>query len=414
MGRAVCVGTPFSHYRSLLIITRDKGEVCLADDIKDEPKSNGSTANLGLLCTDLGNAKRLVAWYGDRLRYVVAEKQWFIFDGKRWIPDEREQALEFAKETVIRIYGEAECIEDDYTRKRLQKWATASLDRRRLEAMLALARSESGIAATPGDFDQQPLYINLSNGTLDLKTMELPPHLAEDMQTNLAPVEFEPEARSELWEFCLHSWTGGDEAKEQFLQKVAGLALAGNTEEEFFVALVGPGGSGKSTFLSALLSVFGSYGRTAQFQTFLRASNSRTGRDDLADLVGSRLVVANEANANARFDEALVKTITGGDKLRVRHLYARSFEYRPSFILFLACNRLPNFDMTDSGMRRRIRVVSFEEKIRPDPIVKRELTDPSLHGSAILNWVLEGIEIHNSEGLGDDFTLKDTPWTLFG
>ncbi len=395
-------------------MTQDKGEVCLADDIKEEPKSTENPASLGLLCTDLGNAKRLVAWYGDRLRYVVAEKQWFVYDSKRWIPDERELALEFAKETVIRIYGEAEGIEDDYTRKRLQKWATTSLDRRRLEAMLALARSETGIAATPGDFDLHPYYINLSNGALNLKTLELKPHQTEDMLTNLAPVEYDPEARSELWEFCLHSWTGGDEAKERFLQKAAGLALAGNTSEEFFTVLVGFGGSGKSTFLSALLTTLGSYGRTAQFQTFLRASNSRTGRDDLADLVGSRLVVANEANANARFDEALVKTITGGDKLRVRHLYARSFEYRPTFVLFLACNRLPNFDMTDSGMRRRIRILPFEERISPDPIVKRELTDPSLHGSAILNWCLEGLKQYESEGLGEDFMLKDTPWTLFG
>ncbi len=409
----MCRHSPFIFLEPNM--TQDKGEVYLADNIKEEPKSNGNPASLGLLLTDLGNAKRLVAWYKDRLRYVVAEKQWFVFDGKRWISDEREQALEFAKETVIRIYSEAEGIEDDYTRKRLQKWATASLDRRRLEAMLALSRSEKGIAATPLDFDHQhPLYINTSNGTLCLNTMKLHPLRAEDMLTNLAPVECDPEAESELWEFCLHSWTGGDESKEQFLQKAAGLALAGNTEEEFFVALVGPGGSGKSTFMSALLSVFGSYGRTAQFQTFLRASNSRTGRDDLADLVGSRLVVANEASKTATFDEALVKTITGGDNLRVRHLYARSFEYRPTFILFLACNRLPNFDMTDSGMRRRIRVVPFEEKIRPDPIVKRELTDPSMHGSAILNWCLSGLKKYDSEGLGDDFTLKDTPWSLFG
>ena len=395
-------------------MTQDKSDVCLADDIKEDRKSTGNPASLGLLCTDLGNAKRLVAWYGDRLRYVVAEKQWYVFENLRWIADEREQALEFAKQTVIRIYGEAEGIDDDYTRKRLQKWATASLDRRRLEAALALARSESGIAATPGDFDQHPYYINTNSGTLNLKTMKLHPHQPEGMLTNLAPVEYDPDAESELWDFCLHSWTGGDESKERFLQKAAGLALAGNTAEEFFTCLVGRGGSGKSTFLSALLSVFGSYGRTAQFQTFLRASNSRTGRDDLADLVGSRLVVANEANASATFDEALVKTITGGDKLRVRHLYARSFEYRPDFIMFLACNRLPNFDMTDSGMRRRIRVVPFEEKISPDPIVKRELTDPSLHGSAILSWCLAGIKLYESEGLGDDFTLKDTPWSLFG
>ncbi len=95
-------------------MTQDKGKVCLADDIKEDRKSTGNPASLGLLCTDLGNAKRLVAWYGDHLRYVVADKQWLVFDDLRWISDEREQALEFAKETVIRIYGEAEGIEDGF------------------------------------------------------------------------------------------------------------------------------------------------------------------------------------------------------------------------------------------------------------------------------------------------------------
>ena len=123
-------------------------------------------------------------------------------------------------------------------------------------------------------------------------------------------------------------------------------------------------------------------------------------------------MVANEANKEAHFDAALVKAMTGGDRLRVRHLYSRSFEYKPSFLLFLACNKLPTFDMMDSGMRRRIRVVPFDEQIIPDVQVKRELINPSLHGAAILNWALEGLRLYRSEGLGDEFTLKDAPWSL--
>lgn len=364
-----------------------------------------SEAAFGLLCTDLGNARRLVSRYGDRLRYVVSEKAFYLYDGVRWAPDERETALEFAKETVVGIFAEAAAIENEWTRGKLQRWAEFSLDRRRLEAMLALARSERGIAATLADFDAASSLLNLANGTLDLATFSLRPHSAADLLTGVAPISFDPNAESELWDFCLSRWTGNDAAKERFLQKAAGLALAGNTEEEVFVALVGRGGSGKSTFLAALMASFGSYARVAQFQTFLK-SGARTGRDDLADLAGARLVVASEADKDARFDTALVKALTGGDRLRVRHLYARSFEYKPSFLLFLACNKLPAFDMTDSGMRRRLRIVSFDETIIPDPLAKRELANPALHGAAILNWALAGLRSYREEGLGEGFALK--------
>ena len=51
----------------------DDGNVIeTGDPIPNEPK------------TELGYAHRLIAVYGDRLRYVPAWRRWLVWDGKRW------------------------------------------------------------------------------------------------------------------------------------------------------------------------------------------------------------------------------------------------------------------------------------------------------------------------------------------
>ncbi len=47
----------------------------LADPVPGEPT------------TELGYARRLVAVYGDRLRYVAAWRRWLVWDGQRWAHD---------------------------------------------------------------------------------------------------------------------------------------------------------------------------------------------------------------------------------------------------------------------------------------------------------------------------------------
>jgi hypothetical protein len=38
--------------------------------------------------TDAGNSERLVRLHGDAIRYCEPQKQWFVWDGHRWIPDD--------------------------------------------------------------------------------------------------------------------------------------------------------------------------------------------------------------------------------------------------------------------------------------------------------------------------------------
>lgn len=87
-------------------------------------------------CTDLGNAERLVQHFGSIIRYVP-EWGWLVWDGKRWVKDTGKQRItKLAEETVRRIYAEAAEASSKEERERLVKWALASENRQRIQAMI--------------------------------------------------------------------------------------------------------------------------------------------------------------------------------------------------------------------------------------------------------------------------------------
>jgi putative DNA primase/helicase len=120
------------------------------------------------LCSDLGNARRIVAMHGRDLRYTAAHK-WLAWDGKRWRPDDTGAAVRFAKTAVRRIWREAERLEGDDA-ARLRAWALKSQKASAIHAALDLASTEPEIAARAEDFDRGPWLLNVKNGTLDLRT----------------------------------------------------------------------------------------------------------------------------------------------------------------------------------------------------------------------------------------------------
>jgi hypothetical protein len=55
---------------------------------------NGSAATLRVPIierpfTDAGNAERLHALYGGRFRYSHPQRTFFVWDGRRWAPDDK-------------------------------------------------------------------------------------------------------------------------------------------------------------------------------------------------------------------------------------------------------------------------------------------------------------------------------------
>ncbi|MBZ0265806.1 hypothetical protein K8I28_14180 [bacterium] len=362
--------------------------------------------------TDYGNAERMIARHGNDLKYCPNLKKWYFWNRKRWTLDETGYVQRCAKETVRSLYQEASRIENDEKRDELISWATRSEDGRRLKEMIGLAKSEEGVAVKITDFDKDDQLLNCLNGTLDLTTGVLRKHKRSDLLTKLIPVEWKGiSEKNELWEEFLNSVTDGDKELESFLQRAAGYSLLGNPVEEKLFFIHGPEASGKSTFIEAVKSVVSDYAKTADFETFLKRTHVGGARNDIARLLGARIVVSIEVEKGRKLAEGLVKSLTGQDTIACRYLYSESFEYKPTYSLWLIANDIPEIDANDGAIWRRIVRLPFENTIpeeKRDPNIKMNLTNPEFAGSAILAWLVKGCQDYLGNGLAVPESVKQS------
>ena len=359
----------------------------------------------GYALTDMGNAQRLVALHGSHLRYCYDWGAWLTWDGRRWQKD-HVGAVEYqAKQTVRTIYQEAGREADDAAAKALVKHAFRSQNKARVDALVSLAQSEPDIPLRPEDLDTNPWAVNVRNGTLDLRTGRLRSHEPTDLITKLAPVPYEPGATCPLWEAFLDRIMAGNEALIGFLQRAVGYALTGSTRAQVMFILYGEGANGKSTFLETLQTLFGDYAQQSDAATFAVRQHDGP-RNDVARLMGARLVATIETEEGQRLSEVLVKQVTGGDTITARFLHQEFFEFKPQFKLFLATNHKPEIWGTDHAIWRRIRLIPFTVTIPPaeqDEALPDKLV-AELPG--ILAWAVEGCRQWLEQGLEEPDAVR--------
>jgi len=347
--------------------------------------------------TDLGNAERFVADHGSKVRYCGPWGKWLVYDGKRWDQDDTGQVERLMKDTVRAIYAEASQARDSQERKAIAEHAKRSEARKRISDAIQLARSELGIPILPEDLDRDPWALNVENGTVDLRSGELREHRREDLITKLAPVEYRPAAKAPTFQAFLERILPS-EALRQFLRRAVGYSASGEVSEEALMILHGTGDNGKTTLINAVLDALGDYAMEAAPELILAKRGSHP--TELADLFGARFVSARETDEGRRLAEAVVKQLTGRDRIKARRMREDFWQFDPTHTLFLATNHKPEVRGTDHAIWRRLKLVPFDVKI-PEDEKDRELPrklQAELPG--ILVWIVRGCLDYQREGLG--------------
>lgn len=361
--------------------------------------------------TDLGNSERFIRQHGRNLRYCAETATWHLWTGSRWEPDTLKHVHQLAKATVKAMYAELSSEPDDQKRKALFNFIQKSESERSLNAMVSLARTDPTVAVSTSAFDTHVHLLNCKNGTIDLRTGDLLPHQRQDLITKQCPVDYDPLATSHVWERFMHDCVKGDSDLRSFLQRAVGYTLYGDPHEQVILMVHGPGATGKSTFIAAVMNVLGDYGKTADFSTFLKKDRVNGGpSDDVANLAGARLVSSIEVDDGKQLAQALVKQLTGGDVICARHLYQSSFEFRPQFALWLVCNHAPVVAHDDDALWRRLLRLPFENFIpqsKRDRNLKSLLTDPNGAARAVLAWSVRGCVEWYNNGLQVPASVKE-------
>jgi putative DNA primase/helicase len=357
------------------------------------------TAGDGPHLTDQGNARRVVEAHGHDLRYCHPWKAWHVWDGTRWRADDTAEVVRRVKQTQAAFYKSALAnlkAESKDKKDDALKWE----DAKRVANCLDLMRSEPEIPILPADLDADPFLLNVANGTIDLRTGGLRPHSREDLITKLAPVVYDQRAACPLWLKFLAKIMADKQRLIAYLQRVLGYCLSGDVSEQCLWFFHGTGANGKSTFLTTILAMLGDYGIQA-VSDLLMVKKHESHPTERADLFGRRFVATIETEEGKRLAEALMKQVTGGDRVRARKMRQDFFEFCPSHKIFLAANHKPVVRGCDLAVWRRIKLVPFAVTI---PDKDKDKTLPAkLVGElpGILAWAVEGCLQWKRHGLDE-------------
>jgi putative DNA primase/helicase len=356
-------------------------------DTRAEP----AREDIGSHWTDYGHAVQFVRRHGQDVRYTQAT-HWRVWTQGRFRADDNGSMAKLAKAMIRTRYEEATAL-DPRQRAAFMEHLLKTESQARIEALLASAQSEPEVSCVESDFDGDPHLFNVRNGTLDLRTLRLLPHRREDLITKLSPVVYDPDATCPRFtEFLTETFPS--EAVRQYVQRLFGYALCGDTEEQCYFIFHGTGQNGKSTLTDTMLRLMGEYAHKTQVETLLASrlggSNYQNAMSEMAALQGVRLALASEPEMGRYLAESFLKDLTGGEQISARLLYREPFKYSPQFKLILSTNTRPPIQGTDTATWRRIRLVPFVNEVpewRRDKQLKKALWRER---SGILNWALAG------------------------
>jgi putative DNA primase/helicase len=352
--------------------------------------------------TDLGNAERFVDAHRDRVLWCPSRKSFLCWDGKRYEWDMRGEVVKLAHTTARSIFHEAADAESEEEQKAITKWALASQNESRINAMLSQARPY--LAVGMEELDRDAWLVNCQNGTLDLRTGKLKAHNPVDRITKIVPTDYHPDAPRPRFEQFLKE-TLVDEAVISFVKRYSGYTLTGITRERLLAILYGLGKNGKTTLVELLRDVIGDYATNTDTETLLMKRYQGVG-NDVAALKGARFVSAAEVEQGRRLAESKVKQLTGRDTVTARYLFGEPFNFTPEFKLWLSTNNKPVIQGTDDAIWDRLRLIPFTQRFdgdRQDPKLPQKLR-AELPG--VLAWMVEGCLEWQEHGLGEPESVR--------
>ena len=229
--------------------------------------------------------------------------------------------------------------------------------------------------------------IPFTNGLLDMATGNLEPVTPENALTWAIPHPHKPGEHCPKFKAWLLDALGKDAQMAELLRAFINACLIGRADLQKFLYLLGPGGTGKSTFLRLLYAMLGASNCVA---TDLK--NLETNRFEAATLYGKRLAVISDAGRYSGSVDVL-KAITGQDEVRNEKKNIQqggTFTYG-GMVAIASNEQLAATDYT-SGLDRRRMVVEFKRQFTAieKAKFKNQGGEEALHAEipAIINWAL--------------------------
>jgi len=236
-----------------------------------------------------------------------------------------------------------------------------------------------------------------NNRVINLKTLNIRERKREDYFTVELNVDYitTPILNAELY---FKSLMNNNMDLYNYLQRILGYCITGETMEKSLFVFHGAGDNGKSALIDILYLILGPFSTALSDKVILKKNTSNSTTPELVALIHTRVGVLNESNEDSALNAERVKALSGCDTIQCNPKYKDEFMFKPHCKIILCTNNRPTFNSTDLAMVNRLKLVPFEAKFevnRNNNNYIEEIKNKYLN--EIFTWIAQGAALYYKE-----------------
>ncbi|KAK9830782.1 hypothetical protein WJX74_006990 [Apatococcus lobatus] len=269
--------------------------------------------------------------------------------------------------------------------------------------------------------DSNPDLLGVLNGVVELQNGSVRKGTPDDFISTFLDVEYVNGPTHDIHAF-VSSLFNDDAHVVAYMQRLLGYAITGHTREQIWTIWTGSGSNGKSLLIGILQQLLGPLAVVMPREVIFDSGKRQTEggpTPHLLPLIGKRLGIREEKQANAVLNDEVIKQMTGQSRITARGCHDKDYKtFLATHLPILVCNLIPPVDTDDAAMLRRFNIVPFnniyttpEDETRPydpsnphhrlkDNNLAAKLSTPALQ-QQLLTWLVEGAVQWYKSGLGE-------------
>jgi putative DNA primase/helicase len=235
------------------------------------------------------------------------------------------------------------------------------------------------------DLVNQPGFLNLKNGILDVRTGDINPQSPDVYYTFKSNVAFNASAKCPKWRRFLNHILPNKE-QQILLAEIFGYCLTPYTSLHKGFLFFGQGSNGKSVVTMILEALLGPENCGAL------ELNDFKSQFKVAELRNKLVNISGEIASDGLVEDTTIKKIISGDPITAEKKYQDACKITFFARLICSCNYLPKTRDKSFGWFRRWIILPFDVTISGKEIktdLAKEIIESELEG--VLNWALLGL-----------------------
>lgn len=197
-------------------------------------------------------------------------------------------------------------------------------------------------------------------------------------------VKYDENAYDKYVDDFINFIANGDKEIRNLIEEILGHTIMINNFPHKIFVLSGSGNNGKSTFVEMLTA----------FANNLSSHIDITGFEDgtqVVSLIGKIINIADDIDPNYLEKTKVLKTMASGNTITARAIYSQPVTIKNTATLVFTCNEVPVFKDKTEGIKRRLIIIPFENKVVNKIYDLDKLLSSENAKSYILRLALEGV-----------------------